>query len=145
MKMWMKNTGRSVYENVAILIFDTAVCVTISFKFVRLNGTFFKDPFERDLPLSQVPTWWLWLQILARQLLNSYLLLVTRIGKIPPIVRTAVPVDGRFEHIVLSCNMTSDHAIIWIERESQRALDVSFQLLLSVLCSNRIYTCLKQH
>lgn len=37
-----------------------------------------------------------------------------------------MPVDGRFEHIVLSCNATSDHAIIWIEREAQRALDVSF-------------------
>lgn len=37
--------------------------------------------------------------------------------------------DGRFEHIVLSCNATSDHAIIWIERESQSALDVSSQLV----------------
>ncbi|THF98193.1 hypothetical protein TEA_004388 [Camellia sinensis var. sinensis] len=46
-----------------------------------------------------------------------------RIGKAPPIVRTAVPVDGRFEHIVLSCNLISDHSIIWIERESQNALD----------------------
>lgn len=34
--------------------------------------------------------------------------------------------DGRFEHIVLSCNATSDHAIIWIEREAKRALEVSF-------------------
>ncbi|KAH7850074.1 hypothetical protein Vadar_027513 [Vaccinium darrowii] len=50
-----------------------------------------------------------------------------RIGKIPPIVRTAVPVDGRFEHLVLSCNMASDHAIIWIERESQRALDLMME------------------
>ncbi|KAF9668959.1 hypothetical protein SADUNF_Sadunf14G0057700 [Salix dunnii] len=48
-----------------------------------------------------------------------------RIGRFPPVVRTAVPVDGRFEHLVLSCNATSDHAIIWLERESQRALDVS--------------------
>lgn len=40
-------------------------------------------------------------------------------------MRTAVPVDGRFEQIVLSCNITADHAIIWIQRESQRALDVS--------------------
>lgn len=40
-------------------------------------------------------------------------------------VKTAVPVDGRFEHIVLSCNVTSDHAIIWIEREAQKAFDVS--------------------
>ncbi|CAN6461681.1 unnamed protein product [Victoria cruziana] len=46
-------------------------------------------------------------------------------GRFPPVVRTAVPVDGRFEHIVLSCNATSDHAIIWIEREAQRALNVS--------------------
>jgi hypothetical protein len=40
-----------------------------------------------------------------------------------------VPVDGRFEHIVFSCNATSDHSIIWIEREAQRAMDVSFQFL----------------
>ncbi|KAF9668378.1 hypothetical protein SADUNF_Sadunf15G0122400 [Salix dunnii] len=48
------------------------------------------------------------------------------IGKIPPpppVVRTAVPVGGRFEHIV-SCNVTSDHSIIWIERETQRAVDI---------------------
>ncbi|KAK8464896.1 hypothetical protein PHAVU_010G098300 [Phaseolus vulgaris] len=47
-----------------------------------------------------------------------------RIGRFPPVVRTAVPVDGRFEHLVLSCNATSDHAIIWIERESRRALSL---------------------
>uniref|UniRef100_A0A7N0UID2 Calmodulin-binding heat-shock protein n=1 Tax=Kalanchoe fedtschenkoi TaxID=63787 RepID=A0A7N0UID2_KALFE len=46
-----------------------------------------------------------------------------RIGRYPPVVRTAVPVDGRFEHIVLSCNATSDHALLWIEREAQRALN----------------------
>ncbi|KAL3653532.1 hypothetical protein CASFOL_003213 [Castilleja foliolosa] len=45
-----------------------------------------------------------------------------RCGRFPPVVKTAVPVDGRFEHIVLSCNATSDHAIIWIEREAERAL-----------------------
>ncbi|XP_043713188.1 uncharacterized protein LOC122661742 isoform X2 [Telopea speciosissima] len=45
-------------------------------------------------------------------------------GRFPPVVRTAVPVDGRFEHIVISCNATSDHAIIWIEREAQKALDL---------------------
>ncbi|GMP61458.1 hypothetical protein CsSME_00023915 [Camellia sinensis var. sinensis] len=50
-----------------------------------------------------------------------------RIGKAPPIVRTAVPVDGRFEHIVLSCNLISDHSIIWIERESQNALDLMME------------------
>ncbi|CAM8945287.1 unnamed protein product [Rhodiola kirilowii] len=47
-----------------------------------------------------------------------------RWGRFPPVVRTAVPVDGRFEHLVLSCNAASDHAIIWIERESQRALEI---------------------
>nr|GFB24388.1 alpha/beta hydrolases superfamily protein [Tanacetum cinerariifolium] len=50
-----------------------------------------------------------------------------RCGRIPPVVRTAVPVDGRFEHIVLSCNATSDHAIIWIEREANRALDIMLE------------------
>ncbi|KAL7158728.1 hypothetical protein ABFS83_02G162900 [Erythranthe nasuta] len=45
-----------------------------------------------------------------------------RFKKITPLVRTAVPVDGRFEHIVLSCNIISDHAIIWILQESQRTL-----------------------
>ncbi|KAL2324546.1 hypothetical protein Fmac_023604 [Flemingia macrophylla] len=46
-----------------------------------------------------------------------------RMGRFPPVIRTTVPVDGRFEHIVRSCNATSDHAIIWIEKEAQRALD----------------------
>ncbi|WOG91352.1 hypothetical protein DCAR_0310601 [Daucus carota subsp. sativus] len=50
-----------------------------------------------------------------------------RCGRFPPVVRTAVPVDGRFEHIVLSCNATSDHAIIWIEREAKRALDIMLE------------------
>ncbi|KAL9691525.1 hypothetical protein QQ045_011949 [Rhodiola kirilowii] len=50
-----------------------------------------------------------------------------RIGRFPPVVRTAVPVDGRFEHIVLSCNATSDHALLWIEREAQKALDLMHQ------------------
>ncbi|WVZ65928.1 hypothetical protein U9M48_015215 [Paspalum notatum var. saurae] len=50
-----------------------------------------------------------------------------RCGRYPPVVRTAVPVDGRFEHIVLSCNATTDHAIIWIEREAQRALELMLE------------------
>ncbi|KAF2295462.1 hypothetical protein GH714_032977 [Hevea brasiliensis] len=45
-----------------------------------------------------------------------------RYGRFPPEVRSAIPVEGRFEHIVLSCNATSDHAIIWITRESEKAL-----------------------
>lgn len=49
-----------------------------------------------------------------------------------------MPVDGRFEHIVLSCNATSDHAIIWIQREAQRAMDVSppFLIYLFSTCLN---------
>ncbi|XP_065869497.1 uncharacterized protein [Euphorbia lathyris] len=50
-----------------------------------------------------------------------------RMGRFPPVVRTAVPVDGRFEHIVLSCNATSDHAILWIEKEATRALDIMLE------------------
>ncbi|RZC61228.1 hypothetical protein C5167_023000 [Papaver somniferum] len=44
-------------------------------------------------------------------------------GRYPPEVRTAIPVEERFEHIVLSSNATSDHAIIWIEREARKALE----------------------
>ncbi|KAL8127546.1 uncharacterized protein LOC141721432 [Apium graveolens] len=47
-----------------------------------------------------------------------------RCGRFPPEVRTAIPVEGRFEHIVLSCNTTKDHGIIWIEREATKALEV---------------------
>lgn len=50
-----------------------------------------------------------------------------RCGRYPPEVRTAVPVEGRFEHIVLSCNATSDHSIVWIERESQKALELMIE------------------
>lgn len=46
-----------------------------------------------------------------------------RCGRFAPEVRTAVPVEGRFEHIVLSCNATKDHGIIWIEREARKALE----------------------
>lgn len=49
-----------------------------------------------------------------------------RFGRFPPVVRTAVPVDGRLDHVVLSCNALSDHAILWIEKESKWALDVSY-------------------
>ncbi|XP_024313100.1 uncharacterized protein LOC100841206 isoform X2 [Brachypodium distachyon] len=49
-----------------------------------------------------------------------------RCGRFPPEVRTAIPVEGRFEHIVLSCSTTSDHAIFWIERESAKALEPCF-------------------
>ncbi|KAL1825047.1 hypothetical protein DCAR_0313163 [Daucus carota subsp. sativus] len=47
-----------------------------------------------------------------------------RCGRYPPEVRTAIPVEERFEHIVLSCSTTSDHAIFWIEREAETALEI---------------------
>ncbi|KAL0549213.1 hypothetical protein IC582_013694 [Cucumis melo] len=47
-----------------------------------------------------------------------------RCGRFPPEIRTAIPVDGRFEHIVLSCHATSDHGIIWIEKEARKALEL---------------------
>ncbi|KAG9454742.1 hypothetical protein H6P81_007646 [Aristolochia fimbriata] len=50
-----------------------------------------------------------------------------RCGRFPPEVRTAIPVDGRFEHIVLSCNAASDHEIISITRESTKALEVMME------------------
>ncbi|KAF2300546.1 hypothetical protein GH714_013992 [Hevea brasiliensis] len=50
-----------------------------------------------------------------------------RCGRFPPEVRTAIPVDGRFEHIVLSSNATSDHGIIWIKRESEKALQTMME------------------
>ncbi|RAL52069.1 hypothetical protein DM860_014896 [Cuscuta australis] len=42
---------------------------------------------------------------------------------IPPIVKTCIQVDGRFESIVVSCNMMTDHAIMCILTESERTLD----------------------
>uniref|UniRef100_A0A7C9AJR6 Triacylglycerol lipase n=1 Tax=Opuntia streptacantha TaxID=393608 RepID=A0A7C9AJR6_OPUST len=50
-----------------------------------------------------------------------------RFQRLPPVVRTAVPVDGRFEHVILSCNTIPDHGIIWIERESQIALNLMME------------------
>ncbi|KAJ0758861.1 putative triacylglycerol lipase [Helianthus annuus] len=49
------------------------------------------------------------------------------VGRISPVVKTAVPVDGRFEHMVLSCHVLSDHSIALMEREFTNALDVSPQ------------------
>ncbi|XP_020257166.1 uncharacterized protein LOC109833772 [Asparagus officinalis] len=47
--------------------------------------------------------------------------------RLPPEVRTAIPVEGRFEHIVLSCNAICDHRIVWIEQEAQKALEIMEQ------------------
>ncbi|KAL5052820.1 hypothetical protein RYX36_033502 [Vicia faba] len=55
------------------------------------------------------------------------------------------PVDGRFEHIVLSYNATSLHAIIWIEKEAQRDLNSKTQerLETNALPMSRIRTIIK--
>lgn len=47
-----------------------------------------------------------------------------RWGCFPPEVRTAVPVEGRFDRVVLSCNAWADHSLIHIERESRKALEL---------------------
>lgn len=57
------------------------------------------------------------------------IIFVNRCGRYPPEVRTAIPVDGRFEHIVLSSHATADHAIIWIHREAEKALEVSIKAI----------------
>ena len=49
-----------------------------------------------------------------------------RCGRVPPQVRTAINVDGWFEHMVLSSNSISDHGIVWIEKEAEKALQVSY-------------------
>ncbi|KAH7295295.1 hypothetical protein KP509_27G041700 [Ceratopteris richardii] len=46
------------------------------------------------------------------------------IDRMPPFVRRAVPVKGRFEHVILSFNATKDHSLIWIEKESEKALEI---------------------
>lgn len=55
-----------------------------------------------------------------------------RVGRISPVVKTAVPVDGRFEHMVLSCHVLSDHSIALMEREFSNALDVSPLLIINL-------------
>lgn len=39
-------------------------------------------------------------------------------------MKTAVPVDGRFEHMVISCHVLSDHSIALMEFEFSNALNV---------------------
>lgn len=75
-----------------------------------------------------------------------------RCGRFPPEVRTAIPVDGRFEHIVLSCNATADHGIIWIEREAEKALQIMMESTAETVTSppriqriERLQTIEKEH
>ncbi|KAI7732759.1 hypothetical protein M8C21_015236 [Ambrosia artemisiifolia] len=48
---------------------------------------------------------------------------IQRVGRISPVMKTAVPIDGRFEHMVLSCHVLSDHSIALMEPEFSNALD----------------------
>lgn len=71
-------------------------------------------------------------------------------GRYPPIVRTAVPVEGRFEHVVLSCNATTDHSLVWMEKESRKALKVLMESQSSMESPSeqkmeRLETFKKQH
>ncbi|KAI5060515.1 hypothetical protein GOP47_0024935 [Adiantum capillus-veneris] len=47
-----------------------------------------------------------------------------RCSRYPPVVRTAIPVEERFERIILSCNATMDHSLVRIERVCQKALEL---------------------
>jgi hypothetical protein len=47
-------------------------------------------------------------------------------------VANTIPVDGRFERFVLFCNTTSDHAIIWMEREAQQAFDGNLHFVIEI-------------
>ncbi|CAM6088917.1 unnamed protein product [Calypogeia fissa] len=59
-------------------------------------------------------------------------------GKLPPEVRTNVPVEGRFDQIVLSCNATSDHSIVEIEKEAQIAMELLHESVVQVPPSQKM-------
>ncbi|GJM99603.1 hypothetical protein PR202_ga16723 [Eleusine coracana subsp. coracana] len=104
--------------------------------FLPRTATPLEDIFKSILCFNQEPVHQLTsehLPILLQKKISSKVLLnlcfrdMMKCGRYPPVVKTAVPVDGRFEHIVLSCNATKDHAIVWIQREAQKALDLMLE------------------
>lgn len=96
-------------------IFSSILCLPCLLFLICLRDTFkqdkrkFKDPRRLYAPGRMY-------HIVERKF--------CRCGRFPPEVRTAIPVEGRFEHIVLSCSTTSDHAIAWIESEAEKALEL---------------------
>ncbi|GAA0186543.1 hypothetical protein Leryth_019756 [Lithospermum erythrorhizon] len=95
-------------------IFKSLFCLPCLIFFLCLRDTFIPEGRKLRDPRRLYPPGRIY-HIVGRKFCSC--------GRHPPEVRTAIPVDGRFEHIVLSCNATSDHAIIWIERESEKALE----------------------
>ncbi|KAG6423854.1 hypothetical protein SASPL_114259 [Salvia splendens] len=94
-------------------IFKSVFCLPCLLFLVCLRDTFIPEGRKlKDQRRLYAPGWMY--HIVERKF--------CRCGRYPPEVRTAIPVDGRFEHIVLSCNATSDHAIVWIEKEAEKAL-----------------------
>ncbi|KAF9664081.1 hypothetical protein SADUNF_Sadunf17G0119100 [Salix dunnii] len=110
--------ARCMSLNLAVKYADVIHSVILQDDFLPRTATPLEDVFKS--------IFWCWsfvqLALLVAFGLFERYLHSRRCGRFPPEVRTAIPVDGRFEHIVLSCNATSDHGIIWIERESEKAL-----------------------
>ncbi|KAL0423194.1 UNVERIFIED_CONTAM: hypothetical protein Sradi_0854200 [Sesamum radiatum] len=101
--------------NLAVKYADIIHSVVLQDDFLPRTPTPLEDIFKSIFCLQLI-------SFTCHKKFNS-LLVMNRCGRYPPEVRTAIPVDGRFEHIVLSCNATSDHAIVWIEREAEKALE----------------------
>ncbi|OAY70809.1 hypothetical protein ACMD2_26192 [Ananas comosus] len=107
-------------------IFGSIFCLPCLLFFACLRDTFISEKKKLSDPRRLYTPGRIY-HIVERKLCRRMILdvLVTcRCGRLPPEVRTAIPVEGRFEHLVLSCNTTSDHAILWIEREAQKAADL---------------------
>ncbi|KAI8536489.1 hypothetical protein RHMOL_Rhmol10G0260800 [Rhododendron molle] len=103
-------------------IFKSIFCLPCLLFFVCLRDTFIPEGRKLRDPRRLYAPGRIY-HIVERKFCSCVLLDTHRCGRFPPEVRTAIPVDGRFEHIVLSCNTTSDHGIVWIEKESEKALD----------------------
>ncbi|KAE9450080.1 hypothetical protein C3L33_18012, partial [Rhododendron williamsianum] len=112
---WLGGIPRS---NVRCYAVATARCMSLNLavKYADvIHSVILQDDF---LPRTATP-----LEDIFKSIFCCVLLDTHRCGRFPPEVRTAIPVDGRFEHIVLSCNTTLDHGIINIEKESEKALN----------------------
>ncbi|OEL19054.1 hypothetical protein BAE44_0019928 [Dichanthelium oligosanthes] len=120
-------------------IFGSIFCLPCLLCFVCMRDTFVSEGKLRDPAKLYAPGTvfhiverkncrnWITLCNVVRRGGDSHENHHFRCGRFPPEVRTAVPTEGRFEHVVLSCNAAADHGIIWIEKEAQKALDLMEQ------------------
>lgn len=65
-------------------------------------------------------------------------------SSLPPVVRMATPVEGRFERLILSCSTTSDHHVLHYQVFAEQALQVrpppGVILRRSSLCEKHVKT-----